>query len=184
MPSAEVSKEHVETIGTKKVYKREKQRPGLSGVQAGDRFVAESRDALHRRHFQRIKEQAGDTPKKAAENAKKLADQLASNLNAQFTLGISEDRTVRTWEEFRERLNKVYLDPMKPRSLRVAKECLAHFERIVRPNVMAGITAETIADFITTRRKENGKKKREKVSTASINKELRHIRAVLNRAKT
>jgi integrase len=64
-------------------------------------------------------------------------------------------------------------------SLHVALEALNHFERIINSKKVNGIKTQTVDDYKARRRLEAGKKKGSTVSPASINKELRHVRAVL-----
>ena len=61
------------------------------------------------------------------------------------------------------------------------KTALDHVERISQLGDMRRINTETIDDYIAARRKERGKKG-ETVSPATINKELRHLRAALRKA--
>ena len=56
---------------------------------------------------------------------------------------------------------------------------LDHFQRLVRPGKMDQITTQKIDGFIVTRRTERGKNPGSTVAPATINKDLRHIKAVL-----
>ena len=57
---------------------------------------------------------------------------------------------------------------------------LDHFERIANPRKLASFSSHTIDKFISIRRKDRGRKPGSKVSRATINKDLRHIKAALN----
>jgi len=61
-------------------------------------------------------------------------------------------------------------------------EAIGHFEKIVKPVRTAVIKTQVIDEFISKRRNEKGRGERT-LSAPSINKELRHLRAVLNIAK-
>ena len=61
-------------------------------------------------------------------------------------------------------------------------DTLNHFERIIRPKRLAGIKTGTIDEYVAARRVEPNRKNGQPVSPATINKELRTIRAVLRKA--
>ena len=56
------------------------------------------------------------------------------------------------------------------------------FARIMKPVRLVGIKTQTIDAFKVARRQERGKKAESKVSRATINKELRHLRAAFRKA--
>jgi integrase len=57
------------------------------------------------------------------------------------------------------------------------------FERIAKPVKVGTIKAQAIDDFTRKRSAEKGRKKNSTVSAATVNKDLRHLRAVLTVAK-
>ena len=59
---------------------------------------------------------------------------------------------------------------------------LTHFERLVSPGKLASITTRTIDAYATKRRAEPGKKRGDTISPATLNKDLRHIKAALRKA--
>ena len=67
---------------------------------------------------------------------------------------------------------------MKPQTKRCTLEALDHFQRIIKPQKVAVIKTQTIDQFVVQRRKEEGRKS-ETLSPATVNRDLRHIRAVL-----
>ena len=62
----------------------------------------------------------------------------------------------------------------------MVKSTLDNFERIAKPNKMTAIKTAMIDGFVAKRRTERGKKVGSKVSPATINRELRHLKAALN----
>jgi integrase len=68
---------------------------------------------------------------------------------------------------------------MDPRTRTVTRQALDHFERIINPKRVLRIKTQTIDDYIAKRRQEPGRRKGDLVSPATVNKELRHLRAVL-----
>jgi integrase len=65
----------------------------------------------------------------------------------------------------------------------VTFQALDHFERIINPKLVSGIKTQTLDDCKAKRCREPGRKKGAPVSVATIDKELRHIRAVLRIAQ-
>jgi integrase len=60
---------------------------------------------------------------------------------------------------------------------------LKAFQRIIRPLRVLAVTTQEIDNFIAARRLEQGRKKGETLSPATVNKELRHLKAALREAK-
>jgi integrase len=123
---------------------------------------------------------------------KHLAQDKADRINSQLTLGTYEsDKAERTtWGDFYKRYNDKLTDDSKSGKLRAGsvreiRVSLKHFARILnlddRP--MCYITTERVDSFGTDRRKEKGKNPGSKISPATLNKDLRHIKAALSQAK-
>jgi integrase len=70
----------------------------------------------------------------------------------------------------------------EPRHRDNALAALAHFERIARPRKMNDFTSQAVALFVSRRSKEAGVKPGSVISPATVNKELRYLRAVLRKA--
>lgn len=111
--------------------------------------------------------------------AKSLAEKEARKLEGQLAAGTYRSTSKITWAEFREKYDRDIASGMKPQTRRCTMEALNHFERIVKPVKLLGIKTETIDAYIAERRQEPGVKEGSTVSLATINKELRHIKAVL-----
>jgi integrase len=60
---------------------------------------------------------------------------------------------------------------------------LAHFKRIVRPARVFGLCTAHVDDFIAARRKEPGLRPGTLLSPATVNKDLRHVKAALGLAE-
>jgi integrase len=65
-----------------------------------------------------------------------------------------------------------------------AEFALNHFQRLIKPGRMNGITSKTVDAYIAARRVEKRTKGKDAplVSPATVNKELRHLRAVFRKA--
>ena len=57
-----------------------------------------------------------------------------------------------------------------------------HFERIIKPARVSAITSRTFAEYVATRQAEQSRKDGPKVSPATVNKELRTLRAIVRKA--
>src|SRR5262249_14814992 len=82
-------------------------------------------------------------------------------------------------KEWEEKIGTV----MEPSTRKLTRAALNHFERLARPVKTYFITSTHLDHFVSQRRQERGRRPRSLVSPATINKELRHMRAVLGVAK-
>lgn len=97
--------------------------------------------------------------------------------------GRLQPQSKKTWATFRIEYAEKSLSLKAAGSGPAVKAALDHFQRIIRPVRMEAITTQTIDDFIAKRRKDRGKKPGSLVSPATINKDLRHIKAALRKAQ-
>jgi len=125
---------------------------------------------------------------------KKAADRVARTVNAQLITGTYGSHEKKLWADFRREYEAKVIDGMGVRNRQETLHALDQFERLVKPRKIAAVTTRTIADFVALRRQEPGQKRRGQkgakgkdsrptVSPATINKELRHLRAVLKKAR-
>jgi integrase len=113
---------------------------------------------------------------------KRLAEKERDRITAQLVTGTYEDTSRMTWEEFRKDFTVKFLEGMGARNRQETTFALDHFERIVKPKKMEAISSASIVDYVARRRKESGLHAGTLVSPATINKELRHLRAVFRKA--
>ncbi len=114
---------------------------------------------------------------------KKLASRLRLQVQAELIAGTYESEEKKSWEDFRQVYQKRIMDGMEPGTWEVTRSALDMFERISKPKMMRAISDGTIADFIAARRKhKRSKKSNQDISPATINKELRCLRAALRKA--
>lgn len=158
----------------RKRAKVETGRAAMRDTKPGDVFVVEWIDPRGKRCREKI---AG-----TGRVAKRLADERCGQLAGQLQLGVYEDKRRETWADFREQYDAKILAGMEAGSRRVMKDAMAHFERLIKPCRMVAIDTETIDDFVARRRLERGRKKGSVVSKATVNKELRCLRATLRKA--
>lgn len=131
---------------------------------------------------------------------KALAEQKCRQVEAQLLLGDYNDPKKKLWGTLgedgrpdtsppRDMCEQTFLQEYDEKKLQLkaistrrnALDALGHFTRILRPRFVFGIDAKLIDQFTATRAKELGKDKANKVqiSPATVNKDLRTIRAAL-----
>lgn len=112
--------------------------------------------------------------------AKTLAERYRSRLEEELTTGVYEQahRRVR-WADFRQQYEELVLPGLAVNTRTQVTTALDHFERIINPARVLSISTQHIDDYIAVRRQERGKKKGELASPATVNKSLRHLKAVL-----
>jgi integrase len=134
------------------------------------------------------------TGQKVEQNAKRIANSVEADaeriragrppLDPEVTGPyLSLYRTGRTWEEFVEEYERRYLDGLAPGSRKLARECLDRFRRLMKPKAVNAITADMLADYVVALRRQPGRNQGETASPATVNKNLRHLKAALGLAK-
>jgi integrase len=113
---------------------------------------------------------------------RKAAEQHARKVEGQLLAGTYEDNRRKSWKEFRAAYDEKVLPGLGAANRAETELALKHFERIARPQRMQAITSLTVAAYVAERRLERGLKPGTTVSPATVNKELRHQRAVLRKA--
>jgi integrase len=113
---------------------------------------------------------------------KGLAEKLKKKREAELLTGTYQSNDKKTWKEFREEFRKKILSKKVARTRAEMETALEHFERIISPHRMSAIKTQTIDDFVAKRRQEAGKKEGDLVSPATVNKDLRHLRAAIRKA--
>ena len=108
-----------------------------------------------------------------------LAEKFARKLEAKADAGTLQTESRKSWSKFREEWESRIGGGMEPQTRRCTIDALGHFERIIKPGQLQKIRTQTLDEYISKRRLERGKKADSTVSPATINKELRHLRAVL-----
>jgi integrase len=96
--------------------------------------------------------------------------------------GIYKSQLNKSWADFRAELAEKILAGMNGQTRRLTANALDHFERHVKPLKVHFLSTAHIDEFVAKRRLDRGKHRGETVSVATINKDLRHLRAALRYA--
>lgn len=111
------------------------------------------------------------------------AEKFARKIEGQLAAGTYENQSRTRWAEFRKEYQAKILPSLAPGTRQVVLDAFNHFERLIKPQKVSAIKTATIDDFIAKRRQMRGRKPGSKVSPATINRDLRHLKAALNVAR-
>ena len=111
--------------------------------------------------------------------SKSMATKMARKIEGQLVAGLYEGECRKTWPDFRREYEAKILPLQAVATQRVTQSALDSFERIVRPVKLSAITTRSFDEFVTVRQTDRGKKPGSKVAPATVNRELRTIRAAL-----
>jgi integrase len=114
------------------------------------------------------------------EQGHRNAEKLRKKREAELIEGTYQAKSAVTWDEFVEQYTERVLDGLEPQTKRCTLDALAHFKRHVGPARVFALGTEHIDRFISKRRSDPGQKEGSPVSPATINKDLRHLKAALN----
>lgn len=107
----------------------------------------------------------------------KAAKTLRDKITAQLVTGTYQDNKRKRWAEFIKEYRSKVLDLMKPSSKVARETSLKHFERLIKPVLVRAVTTKTIDDFVALRQKD-----KKPAAPATINHDLREMRAILRKA--
>jgi integrase len=111
---------------------------------------------------------------------KKRAERFKNKVEDELMSGSYHGEVKKLWTEFREEYRRRVLEGLAVSSRNAAEASLDAFERIVKPKRVLAISTRDVDDFAAARRQEPGH--RETISPATVNKDLRHVKAALNMA--
>lgn len=124
---------------------------------------------------------------------KRDAERLAEKVRSELSTGTYEMNRSTSWEAFRKDYESRVMGKMGSSNRIETELALKHFERHINPKRVASITTKDIDEYISKRLvdvpRACTKKRDEKdtttkpMSPATVNKELRHLRAVFRKAQ-
>jgi integrase len=113
-----------------------------------------------------------------------LSLQLQATIHAQLVTGTYKgDPTLHLWDTFMVEYRRKKLRKMGAIHCEVILVTVAHFERHLQPVSLSQITTEFIDTFITRRSADRGQKRGTTVAAATINKDLRNLKLIVQVAK-
>jgi integrase len=120
----------------------------------------------------------GNKRKSKQIGTKQAAKQYKRKIEGQMAAGLYRPESPKVWKDFRTEFETRVVATTSAGNQLSVKIALDHFERLIDPSKVRAIVTATIDDYVAKRRAEEGEKGG-KVSPATVNKELRHIRAAL-----
>jgi integrase len=115
---------------------------------------------------------------------KQLASGLQATIHAQLVNGIYKgDPTLRLWKAFVREYRRKKIAKMGPSHVQAIGATIKHFERHMSPVSMTQLDTEFIDLFVVRRGKDRGSKQGTKVAAATINKDLRNLKLILQTAE-
>ncbi|MEQ8846109.1 site-specific integrase [Botrimarina sp.] len=108
--------------------------------------------------------------------AKTTAKVYARKLEGEAAAGLLKSHERMPWAEFVERFKRDHLATLAPRSREEYLISLRCFNDTVKPRSLDEVDSATVAEF-------RGKRIAKGVSPATVNKDLRHVRCALNKAR-
>lgn len=118
---------------------------------------------------------------------KSAANKLADTTHSQLVTGTYQPKQRTTWDQFFDRYKGHVIGRYDAPSREAALLSIKTFARIAKPKLLKTIDTATIDQFIGTRLKEPSARtirdgERRKVSPATVNRELRYVKAALRLA--
>jgi hypothetical protein len=113
---------------------------------------------------------------------KQRAERARAKLENDLMTGNYQLEILRTWDDFVKEYERRVLSGLAVRSRLESLQALGHFKRLAKPIRVFAINTGTIDDYIAARRQQKGKKKGTIISPATLNKDLRCLKAALAKA--
>jgi integrase len=110
--------------------------------------------------------------------SRSMAEKHARKIEGQIAAGTYSGSTRATWADFRREYESKIGATLSPGTREVIAAALDAFEEAVHPARVSAVKTATIDGFIAKRKESRGRRPDTKKSAASINKELRHLKAV------
>ncbi len=111
--------------------------------------------------------------------AKSRAEKFARKIEGQLEAGTYRNDSRKSWADFRTEYEEKILPRLAVKTRESIGAVLDHFERHAAPGKMRSINTGAIDAFIAKRADDRGRKPKSKVSPATINHDLRHLKSAL-----
>lgn len=110
---------------------------------------------------------------------KEKAERLRRKVEEELLTGTYQKNSRKLWPDVRREYDERVLAGLAAITRLQAGISLNHFERLVKPVRVFALSTAHVDEFIAARRKEPGQKGGSLLSPASVNKDLRHVKAAL-----
>ncbi len=111
--------------------------------------------------------------------SKSMAEKLRRKREGELAAGLYRNESHKSWRDFRREFEERILPALAPKTREAYTMVLNHFERICKPQKVAAIKTPTIDEFTAHRQRDPGRKVGSLLSPASVNHDLRHLKAAL-----
>lgn len=118
----------------------------------------------------------------AGSRGKNQAEKRLRRIQCELDMGCHHPPSKVTWTEFRRQFQDQVLSRLLPGSRAGFLAALDAFQRHTKVLRVEAINTQMVDAFIARRQKDSGKKKNSPLSPATVNKDLRMIKAALRRA--
>jgi len=108
-----------------------------------------------------------------------MATKFQRKIEGQLAAGTYESHGRKHWGDFRVEYESKILPGLAVKTKEAITTTLNHFEKHVKPYRVSKIGTAMIDDFIAKRQTDRGRKPDTRVSTATVNHDLRHLKATL-----
>jgi len=112
-------------------------------------------------------------------STKSKAEKFARSLEGKAEAGLYCADSRKRWSEFRKEHDTKILPRHAVKTRRVVTSTLGNFERLAKPGLVKSVSTAMIDAYVVKRQAEPGKKKGSTTSPATVNRELRHLKAVI-----
>lgn len=115
--------------------------------------------------------------------SKSQAEKCRRKLEGELAAGNYQASNHVKWSDFRAEYVRTILPRLASSTQQLTITALDNFERIVMPRKVSDITTKVIDQFVAERQTEPGLKRASTISPATVNRDLRHLKSVLNIAR-
>lgn len=112
--------------------------------------------------------------------SKSKAEKFCRRIEGELAAGTYRTTNKKLWADFRKEYETRVVSTMRPTSHQLTLQVLDEFERLMKPVQVASIKPAMIAEFAIRRQTKRVAKKKPELSPATINRDLRHLKAALN----
>ncbi len=111
-----------------------------------------------------------------------MAGKFQRKIEGELAAGTYQSSSKKSWADFREEYEERGQPGTTGGTRNLTRYTFDHFERLVKPVHVSAISSRTVAGYVSARSVELARDKGSRVSPATVNRELRNLRAILRSA--